>query len=101
MYGKCMLGFSSARAGPTRHELLRSAPTGSLNQSHRSDAATFADKRAMDLVCEGCFSDPKLREFIREHGEAGSCPWCGASGVATVPLVALGSAFREVARLYD
>lgn len=53
------------------------------------------------VACEKCFADRKLIAFVQEGGQMGDCPWCRSGNVATISLVDLGDAFREVARTYE
>ena len=57
-------------------------------------------KELPEVACERCFKDSRLREWIRENGTKGRCPWCGARNAYTVPLPALGVLFRKVASIY-
>lgn len=53
------------------------------------------------FACDGCFEDPKLRDYIREHGGRGNCSWCGSKDRFLIPLSELDPIFREVAVIYD
>ena len=53
------------------------------------------------VACDRCFKDKQLKEFIREHGVPGSCPWCRARKAVVVPLTLLTEPFEEVAAIYD
>jgi hypothetical protein len=35
-----------------------------------------------DLLCWECVADPVLREWLREHGQAGNCSFCGQRRIA-------------------
>lgn len=59
----------------------------------------MTDQKGGDVVCHRCFRDKRLREWIKEEGTRGTCPWCSRTGLL-VPLVELSETFREVARLY-
>ncbi len=50
-------------------------------------------------VCHRCFQDKALRDWIRDEGTRGKCPWCGRTGFL-IPLEQLSEPFREVASLY-
>lgn len=41
-----------------------------------------------EYVCEKCFNDPKLIQWIREEGAVSNCGWCGATGIEhqTAPI---------------
>lgn len=52
-----------------------------------------------EVACHRCFQDKALRDWIRDEGERGACPWCGRRGYL-IPLEQLGEPFREVASIY-
>ena len=33
-----------------------------------------------EVVCHRCFQDKALRDWIKDEGEKGTCPWCGRRG---------------------
>lgn len=49
-----------------------------------------------DITCIRCFQDNNLKEYIRENGTKGDCPWCGAKNTYVIPLIELGPLFRKV-----
>lgn len=53
-----------------------------------------------EYVCEKCFNDPKLIQWIREEGAVSNCGWCGVKRVRVLSLYEIGEAFREVASIY-
>lgn len=65
---------------------------------HPSEAALqdFANAPAgTRMVCSGCFEDPALRDWIRDHSSRAHCDFCSAQSVAAVPLA------KVVLRLMD
>jgi len=57
--------------------------------------------KGREVVCDRCFKDKRLREYIREKNTRGDCPWCGARSAYVVPLAELGDLFRDVADIYE
>ncbi|KAF0122220.1 MAG: Uncharacterized protein FD151_880, partial [bacterium] len=53
-----------------------------------------------EYVCEKCFNDPKLIQWIREDGVISNCEWCGSRKVKVLSLYEIGEAFRDVASIY-
>ena len=52
------------------------------------------------VVCEHCFKDNHLREWIREYNIRENCPWCGSENTYVAPLIDVTPLFREVASIY-
>lgn len=63
-------------------------------------ARTRYQPEPRSVCCTECFRDPVVRKTIREEGTRGSCPWCGAVDVKTIPIGNLTEMFRELVRHY-
>jgi hypothetical protein len=52
--------------------------------------------------CRRCFRDQKLRAWLLKQPDLqrGICAWCGSRDVRLVPLIELGSLFRNAALMY-
>lgn len=52
------------------------------------------------FVCENCFNDNSLVEWIREQNTRGNCSWCGSRNIHIVDIIDIGDLFRDVAAIY-
>lgn len=57
--------------------------------------------KVREFVCERCFQDERLREWIRTEGHLGPCSFCRARKARRVPLGSLAEIFREAVTLYS
>ena len=64
-------------------------------------AGQMAEGHLRRMCCEECFTDPVLKDFIRENGELGDCEYCDARSVNCVAPWDLEDLFEPVIGLYE
>ena len=61
----------------------------------------MAEGHLRRMCCEECFTDPVLKDFIRENGELEDCEYCDARNVKCVGPEDLEGLFEPVIGLYE